>query len=154
MKHKVLRSFQYSLPCLVLCLAFIAHARNTVGRNFGGDYKILQAADQGDNVAVRISLRVINNSGADVRDATIRLASSLPTPPSDDAFDWQKQQLPFRNVTLHFNEHKIVPRLVGTFNIPAQEYEQWQKLGPTFTIAYHDASGERQFEKIALAPAP
>ena len=75
MQPRFLRSIQYfCLPCLVLCLALTAPARNT--HNFGGDYRILQVTEQGDNVELRISLRVINFSGADVQDATISLTSS------------------------------------------------------------------------------
>ena len=141
------------LPCLVVCLTLLAPARNT--RNFGGDYRILQATEQGDNVELRISLRVINFSGADVQDATISLASSLAPFPHREPFDWEKEQVPFKNVTLHFNEHKIVPPLVGTFTIPAREYERWHKgEGPNFVIDYQDASGGQRHEHVALVPSP
>jgi hypothetical protein len=154
MQRKASRFLIYwCLPCLVLSLALVAPARNT--RNFGGDYRILQATEQGDNVELRISLRVINYSGADVQHATISLASSLATLPHREPFDWEKEQVPFKNLTLHFNEHKAVPPLVGTFTIPASEYERWPRgQGPNFTIAYRDASGGRRHEHIALVPRP
>ncbi len=153
MQRKASRLFRcLCLPCLILCLALAAPARNT--GNFGGDYRILHVAEQGDNVEVRVSLRVINNSGADVKAATISLSSSLVSSPRGEAFDWEKEQRPFRNVTLHFNEHKIVAPLVGTFTIPASEYERWQRGGPNFMIDYQDASGEQRHQRIELAPAP
>ncbi len=140
------------LPCLVICLALAAPARD--GRNFGGDFRILQATEHGENMEVRLSLRVINNSGFDVQNATIRLAGSPITQSSGELADWVKDQPSFKNVALHFNEHKIVPPLVGTFTIPAQVYEQWQKGVPDFVILYRDVSGERHSERIDLAPAP
>jgi hypothetical protein len=155
MQTKASRFTRYlCLLCLVLCLTVVAWSQNKDGRSFGGDYKVLQATDQGDNVRVRVSLRVVNNSGVDVQNATIRLASTLMTQPRVEAVDWVKDQLPFRHVTLHSNEHKIVPPLVGIFTIPSQEYEQWQLGVPNFVIYYRDASGERRHERIALAPAP
>ena len=153
MQPRFLRSIQYfCLPCLVLCLALTVPARNT--HNFGGDYRILQATEQGDNVELRISLRVINYSGADVKKATISRASSLAPFPLREPFDWEKEQVPFKNVTLHFNEHKVVPGLVGTFTIPALEYERWPKGWPNFMIDYKDAAGKQRHEHIALVPAP
>jgi hypothetical protein len=154
MQRRLLRAVQYfCLPCLALCLALLTQAKD--GRNFGGDYRILQVTEQGDNVELRMSLRVINFSGADVKDATISLTSSLVRHPPSPAFDWEKEQAPFTNVTLHFNEHQIVPPLVGTFTIPAREYARWRKgEGPNFMINYQDASGQPRRERIALAPAP
>lgn len=156
MQRKASRWFQrLCVACLVLCLGLVAQAQNKDGRSFGGDYKILQATEQGDNMEVRVWLRVINNTGTDVQDATIWLASSLMMPPGGDSPAWVKEQLPFKNVTLHFNEHKIVPPLIGTFTIPTQEYEQWRKAPPpNFMIAYRDASGAQRQQRIALAPAP
>src|SRR5208282_3536923 len=140
MQRKASRWLQYyCLLCLLFSLTLAAQGQNRDGRSFGGDYRVLQATEQGDNVEVRVSLRVINNGGVDVEGATIRLASSLMAPAHSGAPDWEKEQISFRNVTLHFNEHKVVPPLVGTFIIPVQEYEQWQKAGPKFVIAYHDA---------------
>lgn len=155
MQRRVLRSIHYfALPCLALCLALAAQARNA--HSFGGDYKILQVTKQDENVEVRLSLRVINYSGKDVEDATISLASSMVMRPEREPLDWEKQQAPFRNVTLHFNEHKIVPPLVGTFTIPASEYEHWQRkgAGPNFTIDFRDASGAQQHQRIDLVIAP
>ncbi len=153
MQRKTSRFLIYwCLPCLVVCLALVAPARNT--RNFGGDYRILQVTEQGDNVELRISLRVINLSGADVKRATVSLASSLAPFPRREPFDWEKEQVPFKNVTLHFNEHKIVPPLVGTFIIPAREYERWPRGGPNFMIDYQDAAGKQRHEHIVLVPAP
>lgn len=155
MQRKASRWFQHlCLPCLVLCLALVAQARNKDGLSFVGDYRVLQATVQGDNVEVRVSLRVINNSGVDVQNATIRLISSLMMPPGSETPAWVKEQLPFKNVTLRFNEHKIVPPLIGTFTIPAQEYAQWNKAGASFTIAYRDASGVQRQQRITLAPTP
>ncbi|MGC2172369.1 MAG: hypothetical protein WA623_13365, partial [Candidatus Sulfotelmatobacter sp.] len=81
MERRVLRSFRYfCLPCLVLWLALAAQASGV--HTFTGVYKILKATAQtDDNVEVQVSLLVINDSGANVTDATISLVSSLATLP-------------------------------------------------------------------------
>jgi len=58
---------------------------------------------------------------------------------------------------LLYNPHvkEVVPALVGTFTIPADEYAQWKKgAGPRFVIAYQDAAGDQQSFRIDMAPAP
>src|SRR5580658_4204896 len=156
MQHRVLRSFQYfCLPALVLCLAFTAQASGP--HKFSAVYQILNVVDHGDHVQVRVSLRVFNNTGANITGATVSLVSSLMTLPVGPVFDWEKDEVPFANVALPFNPHvKIVgPPLVGTFSIPADEYENWKKgAGPRFVIAYLDAAGEQQNFRIDTAPAP
>ena len=112
MQHRVLRSFQYlCVPCLVLCLALVAQASSV--HSFTGLYRIVKATAQDDgNVKVQVSLRVFNYSGANVTGATISLVSSLVTPPEGTtAFEWEKEQVPFTNVTLLFNPRlkKVVP---------------------------------------------
>jgi hypothetical protein len=148
------RLFLYlCLPCLLLSLAVIATARSAA--NFGGDYKVIKVIEQPDNnVEVRVSLRVINNSGADVKDATITLMSTLHHMP-EPTEAWEKNQTPIKVAVLHYNEHKIVAPLLGTFTIPAGEYERWNQKGsggPNFMINYQDASGEQRHERIDLAP--
>jgi hypothetical protein len=155
MQHRVLRSFQYfCLLGLVLCLTLEAQASNA--HKFSALYQILKVtAQDDDNVQVELSLRVINYSGANVTDATISLVSSLVT--GGPEFEWEKEQVPFTNVTLPFNPHakKLAPALVGTFTIPADEYAQWKKgAGPRFVIAYQDPAGEQQSVRIDTAPAP
>lgn len=155
MQHRVLRSFQYfCLPGLVLCLALAAQANGA--HSFTGVYKILKAAPQSDgNVKVQVSLRVFNNTGADVTAATISLVSSLVTLPEGTAFEWEKKQVPFTNVTLLFNPRlkKVIPALVGTFIVPADEYAQWQLgAGPRFDIAYLNVAGEQLHHKIDMVP--
>jgi hypothetical protein len=144
-----------AVACVISMLALEAtrvFAKN--GGNFGGDFKILSTADRGENVAVKVSLRVINNSGADVKNATITLVSTLhPMPEPTEA--WEKNQTPIRVVILRFNEHKIVPPIVSTFTIPKAEYEQWSvkgSSGPNFTINYQDASGQQRHDRLELAP--
>lgn len=154
MQHRVFRSFQYFcllglVPCLVLAVqASSAH-------KFSGLYQILKVTADGDNVQVKVSLRVVNNSGANVTGATISLVSSLVT--GGPEFEWEKEEVPFTDVTLPYNAHvkKIVPALVGTFTIPTDEYAQWKKgAGPRFVIAYQNAAGEQQNLRIDASPAP
>jgi len=143
----------FFLPCLALCLALVVHARND--HNFGGDYKIIKATPQGDNMEVRMSLHVINNSGADVKDVSISLRSSLGNRPPGHELDWEKAQTPVKGAVLRFNEHKIVPPIDATFVMPTPEYQQMTKNGaPNFVIDYTDASGTQRHDRVDLAPAP
>jgi len=144
-----------AVACAISVLAFEVtrvSAKNT--GNFGGDYKVIKVTEQGENVEVKVSMRVINNSGADVKDVSISLASSLHHMP-EPTEAWEKEQTPLKVAVLHFNEHKIVPPLVATFTVPKAEYEQWNKKasGANFMIDYINASGEERHEKIDLAPS-
>jgi hypothetical protein len=65
---------------------------------------------------------------------------------------WEKNETPFKDVELHYNEHKRVPPLEGTFTVPADEYKQWGKgRGPNFVIDYNDASGKTHHEEIQIS---
>jgi hypothetical protein len=147
------RAFQYfCVAGLLLCLALAALASNS--RNFTGVYKILKATDQGDSVEVQLSLRVVNHSAPDVTGATISLRSSLKHSP-EPTEAWEKDETPFKDVELHYNEHKRVPALEGTFTIPNEEYKQWAKgRGPNFVIDYDDASGKAHHEEIEISRMP
>src|ERR1700726_1340189 len=113
MRRKASRLFVYScLPCLALCLALVAQAKNA--RNFAGTYRIVKATEQGENMEVRLSLQVINHSEADITGATISLRSSL-TRSRMPTETWEKEAIPFKDVALNVNEHKRVAPLEGTF---------------------------------------
>jgi hypothetical protein len=179
MQRRISRSLKYfALPCLGLCLALglavalalTAFAKDT--RNFAGSYRMTEVAKQAGNVQVRLSLRVINYSGADVSNASISLKSSLPHPgsdlhspqagaqmrrpaPLDPESAWEKKQPTFNGVTLHFNEHKIVPPLEAVFTVPAREYEQWMKgARPNFVIKFQDRAGKTQQQPVELTNMP
>jgi len=153
MRRKASRVFVYlCLPCLALCLALIAQAKNA--RNFAGTYRIIKATEQAESVEVRLSLQVINHSEADVTGATISLRSSLRHSP-EPTEAWEKEAAPFKDVALNVNEHKRVAPLEGTFTVPAEEYKRWQKgFGPNFVIDYEDASGKARHEEIELSRMP
>jgi hypothetical protein len=138
------------------CLAVLAAAPLFAkgAREFAGFYKILQATNQGDMVQVRVSLHVFNYSEADVHDATISLASSLPHSPGV-AEAWEKEQPAFQGVALHVNERQVRPELEGTFTVPTREFRLWQKgAGPHFVISYQDASGMPRHRAIELMRRP
>ena len=148
-----------AMKCFWLGIAVLSMSLTALagrGHNFSGDYKIVHSEKQGDNVQVRLSVSVINNSGADVKNVTISMVSSLlPEAPRGPLLEWEKQQTAFTSETLHYNEHKIVPRLEGTFTIPSSEYEQWHRAnGPRFLVGYEDTAGRVYSESIDLAPAP
>jgi hypothetical protein len=155
---------------LALCLGLAAFA--TGGHNFAGSYRIMQATQQGAMVQVRLSLRVINYSGRDVSNATISLKSSLPHSaddprhaeaglqmqqpnPHDPEAAWEQQQPTFQGVTLHFNEHQVVPPLEATFTIPVREYAQWMKgARPNFVIEFQNAAGKTVRQPVELTNRP
>ena len=124
-------------------------------REFAGSYRILQTTNQGNQVEdVRISLRVFNYSGAEVKDATISLQSSLPHPPGFGE-TWEKQQPRFQGVLLHVHEPRPMKPLEETFTVPAREYQQWLKgAQPHFVVDYEDASGKPQHRSIELMRRP
>ena len=145
-----------AVACVISMLAFeVTRALAANTGNFGGDYTVIKVTDQGENnVVLKLSLRVINNSGADVKDATITLGSTLhPMPEPTEG--WEKNQTPIHVAILRFNEHKIVSPILGTFTIPKAEYQQWSVKGsggPNFTINYQDASGQQHHDRLELAP--
>jgi hypothetical protein len=147
------RAFQYiCVPSLLLCLALAAVASNS--RNFTGVYRILKVTDHGESVEVQLSLRVVNHSAPDVTGATISLRSSLKHSP-EPTEAWEKNDTPFKDVELNYNEHKRVPPLEGTFTVPAEEYKQWAKgRGPNFVIDYTDESGKAHHEEIEVSGRP
>lgn len=160
----------FLVPCLAFCLALTAVAG--VAHNFAGSYRITQLGRQGDQVQVRLSLRVINYSGTDVSNATISLKSSLPhlgddpgnpqaalltqhPAPPDPESAWEKQQPTFQGVTLRYNEHKVVPPLEATFTVPAGEFERWMKgTRPNFVIEFQDAAGKTLRQTLDLTRMP
>jgi hypothetical protein len=181
MQRRGSRSFSlqhFALPCLALCLVaglalgLAINAFASDARNFAGSYRITEVTRQAGNVQLRLSLRVINYSGADVNNATILLKSSLPHPgsdlhsppaelrnqrpaPPDPESAWERKQPAFQGVTLHFNEHKIVPPLEAVFTVPAREYEQWMKgARPNFVIRFQDAAGRTQQQAVELTNMP
>jgi len=144
-----------AVACVISILALEATRvfANNAG-NFGGDFTVIKAVEQGENRVVKVSLRVINNSGADVKNASITIASSLHFSPRPTAA-WEKDQTPIKASILRSNEHKVLGPLVGTFTIPAAEYQRWSQRGsggPNFMITYQDASGEQHYERMDLAP--
>jgi hypothetical protein len=151
---KASRLFVYlCLPCLALCLALGTQGKNA--REFAGTYKIVKATEQGDMMEVKVSLRVVNYSEADVKGATISLRSSLTKPSATSTMPWEKEATPFKDVALNLNEHKRVAPLEGTFTVPTEEYKRWQKgFGPNFVIDFEDASGKTRHEQIELARMP
>jgi len=143
-----------AVACVISVLALEAtRVFAKSGGNFGGDFTIIKAVEQGENEVVKVSLRVVNNSGADVKNASITIASSLHFSPRPTEA-WEKDQTPIKASILRFNEHKVLAPLVGTFTIPAAEYQRWSQRGSgaNFMISYQDASGAQHYERMDLAP--
>lgn len=154
--RKASRLFVYlCLPCLLLGLALVATAGHP--GSFSGDYRIVKATPLPDNMMkVEFSLRVINGSGVDVKNATITLSSTLHRMPIPTEA-WETNQTPVTIPLLRYNEHKVYKPIEATFTVPTAEYERWSQKGsggPNFTISFVDASGVQQHESVELSPAP
>src|SRR5271170_2656190 len=104
--RKSSRVFSYLCVTSLLLIAALGVKAGQPGQFFG-DYKVSKLADEPNNmVRVRFTLRVINNSGVDVKNASITLSSTLhrmPIPPEA----WEKSQTPITIPLLRYNEHKI-----------------------------------------------
>jgi hypothetical protein len=119
-------------------------------RDFAGAYGIVKATPEGNNVVVRLWLRVMNYGGADVNGATISLVGRVPHPPGATEA-WEKANPVFRGLVLRVNEHRVVPPLEGSFTVPAREYAQWQRgNGPQFVIEFREPSGQARREVVEL----
>ena len=144
------RNHTSKLLALAVIVAACGAALARAPREFAGSYRILQTTNQGNQIEVRISLRVFNYSGAEVKDATISLQSSLPHPPGFGEA-WEKQQPCFQGVALHVNEPRPMKPLEETFTVPAREYQEWLKgAQPRFVVDYEDASGKPHHRAIEL----
>lgn len=154
--RKASRVFVYLCVASLLLIAALGVRAGQPGQ-FYGDYKVTKLADEPNNmVRVRFTLRVINNSGVDVKNATITLSSTLHRMPIPTD-DWEKDQTPITIPLLRYNEHKIYKPIEATFNVPAAEFASWPLTGhglPIFTISFVDASGVQQHERVEVSPAP
>ena len=135
-----------AVALLASSLTFGAVVFAAEARQFAGTFKILEAKNQGNQVAVHLALRIFNHSGADVKGATISFQSSVGT---------AENQVAARNVTLRVNEHQSLPALETTLTISAHEYAEWRAGSrPNLAIDFQDAYGKQNHQTIELARMP
>jgi hypothetical protein len=114
------------------------------GRNFAGEFQIRNVADRGLAVEFELRVKVFNYSGADVKDATLSLASSRPGP-DRDAIDFRGSftgiSIPYRNFV----------ELDSVFTVPQAEYQRWQRGSlPNLVVTYRDKSGREVQGRVEL----
>lgn len=113
------------------------------GRDFAGYYAVSDVSDSGQDVRLKLSLRVFNFSGDTVHGATITLQDSVllgtayatisgDTIPEDGSIN-----------------------LVANITLPQGEYELWLSGGtPRLDITYQNGSGLPVHRLIELSPKP
>lgn len=130
----------WALAVLNLLVALGAPAEN--GRDFAGFYELGDAVDLGDQVAVHMTVRVYNYSGADVIDARIVLEDTLPM--GDDLGSFA--------MTVDIPDYESV-RATESFTVPRPEYDHWQAgEAPQLRLDYTDAAGNDHRAPVELMP--
>lgn len=114
--------------CLLLCAALTSLAED--GRDFTAMYAVSNANVGSDTVALTLTLRLFNHSGADVADATVVLE------------DPSQQGGSFGSITGVAVRYREDIRLSADFIISRAEYDAWQQGGqPKLHIDFTDANG-------------
>lgn len=138
MKDRKLRTSVVSLILAVVVIPLLAVQGD--GRDFAGLYAVTSVTDLGEQVRLTLNLRVHNDSGADVIDATVSLEHPL----------LQTVYGSSSGVSIAAGESA---RFSGTFILPRHEYDYWEKGGvPHLLIGYPDANGNPVQRTIEVAP--
>ncbi len=129
-----------TLAALLLLVAVLVSAKD--GRDFAGFYDAKEVTDLGEQVKVKLTVRVFNYSDADVWGATVTLEDSLLPGETLGTFALKAD---IRN--------RESAKLSDEFTIPRREFSQWQKgATPQLRIDYQDAERKQQRRMIELAP--
>jgi hypothetical protein len=154
MQRRVSRSFQYfCLPCLVLCLALAAQAKD--GRDFAGFYALSNVTEAGDNggkadrtatVEVTLTVQVFNYS--DLGDIKAPVLALLESGPSHALLG-------------QFGAVKVLPAkhdaiVSGHFTVSKEAFQSWSRRGgsPKVVVIYQDESGRTLRENVQLSRRP
>ena len=117
------------------------------GRNFAGEFQIRNVVDEGSIVKFELHVKVVNFSGADLRNATLTLADRRPGQ-SPDVMDYEGS---FTDVSVDYRKSI---ELDGNFMAPVREYQQWQRgAAPVLMVTYFDESGKEHRDPVELRPA-
>jgi len=136
----------FAVALLLSSFVFGTVVLANAARQFGGTYRIVEVKNQGENVQVRLALRLRNYSPADVKGATVSFQSSLPS---------AAKQVAAEGVTLRVNERQAVPPLEATLTISAREYAGWKNgARPSLFIDFEDATGKQNHQAIELVRMP
>jgi hypothetical protein len=136
----------FAVALLLSSFVFGAAVLANAARQFGGTYKIVEVKNQGENVQVRLALRLRNYSAADVKGATVSFQSSLPS---------GAKQVAAEGVSLRVNEREVLPPVEATLTVSAREYAGWKNgAQPSFYIDFDDATGKHNHQAIQLIRMP
>jgi hypothetical protein len=131
---------------LALCFTSVRLAAEH-GRNFAGEFQVRNVVDEGSIIKFELHVKVVNFSGADLRNATLTLADRRPGQ-SPDAMGYRGS---FTEVSIRY--HKSI-ELDGSFMAPVREYEQWQRgAAPALVVTYFDEAGKEHRDPVELRPA-
>lgn len=136
----------FAVALLLSSFAFGTAVLANAAHQFGGTYRVVEVKNQGENVQVRLALRLRNYSAADVKGATVSFQSALPG---------GAKQIAAEGVSLRVNEREVLPPLEATLTISAREYAAWKNgARPSFFIDFEDATGTRNHQAIELIRMP
>jgi hypothetical protein len=142
----ILRFSVFAVALLLSSVAFGTAVLANAAHQFGGTYRIVEVKNQGENVQVRLALRLRNYSAADVKGATVSFESSLPS---------GAKQVAAEGVSLRVNEREALPALETTLTISAREYAGWKNgARPSFFIDFEDSTGTHNHQAIELIRMP
>lgn len=134
------------LAAFALCFA-AASMLAQHGRNFAGEFQVRNVVDDGSAVQFELHVKVLNFSGADVKDATLALVGGRRGLGAD-AMEYQGS---FTNVSIPYRK---AVELDGTFVAPERAYHEWQRgAAPNLVVAYVDGSGNELRSRVELRPA-
>ena len=134
-----------AMLCLALGLPSATHAQR---RDFAATYELTHIVDSGDQVALTITLKLFNYSGAEIRNGAIVLRdSTASTAPSRNPEDKLLGAFPLIPSLPAYKETTLRHR----FTIPAAEYALWkQGREPQLIFLKPDAEGNAQNTHIDL----
>jgi len=114
-----------------LALGSISIASAKQGRDFAGTYQLSNISDAGNQVHVTITLKVVNYSGADIRNSGVALFSS----------DANHQAIGAFAVVKLFPNSRLTT-LVQDFTVSKAEFQRWQAgAHPNFGFVSQDPNG-------------
>jgi len=124
------------IPAILVIGAASALAKN--GRDFAGFYSLTNAAPEGDQVRVTLSLQLFNYSGVDLPQAAVTIRTGPPEAATLGTYSSIEQWRDGTDVT--FAMHLSISRA---------EFERWTARNqPTVFIVTHDSQG-REIERTA-----
>lgn len=115
-------------------------ARAANGRDFAGYFSLNEATVQGEAVELKLTLHLMNYSGADVDDATVAIYQSHPN----------SQLLATLGPIAHWGSGRDIV-LARTLMVPADEFQKWRgRNQPALFIV--DRQERRRWVQVTRRP--